>query len=83
MSKLDTGSSNWTHEDIKGKVKLTWQLKYIVKEIPVQAGEMPLLLWLSFQNILPVPDIKRSTLMNENSKTKIILYTQFKQNKNV
>jgi hypothetical protein len=54
----------------------------MVKEIPVQAGEMPLLLWLSFQNILPVPDIKRSTLVNENSKTKIILYTQFKHNKN-
>ena len=43
---------------------------YIVKEIPVQAAEMPLLQWLSFQNILPVPDMVRRAFMNEAQKPK-------------
>jgi len=55
---------------ITGKVILTRPLWYVLKEIPVQAGEMPLLQWLSFQNILPVPNMKRSTLINESQKPK-------------
>ncbi|KAL5144452.1 hypothetical protein HKD37_06G014759 [Glycine soja] len=46
------------------------QLQFPVKEIPVQAAEMPLLQWLSFQNILPVPDMVRRAFMNEAQKPK-------------
>lgn len=38
-------------------------------EIPVQAGEMPLLQWLSFQNILPGPDMKENHICEQNPNT--------------
>lgn len=55
---------------------MTGQIKYVVRDIPVQADEMPWLLWLSFQNILPVPDMKGRKFVNEAQKPK----KYFKQN---